>query len=931
MKDTLNEQLARIVGKDRILDSDLWRHIYGRDASYFDITPKAVVRPTTTEQVQSVLALATRERLGVTFRTGGTSLCGQTVNNGIICELRTAWHNYEIRNGGEKVWFEPGLTAEQVNAYLSPHHRHIGPDPASKSAAMMGGILANNSSGMAAGVKYNSYHTLSSIEFVLANGNRYNTASEADRKRFRETERELCAGLMKIREEILANGSIRNKIVEKYRIKNVTGYGMNSFVDFDDPVDIFSHLLIGSEGTLAFIVSAELNTVPSYNVYSSTLLYFPDVVSAAASAAWLGESGAISVELMDYASLRSYMGLKLDRPKGTTAMLVDYGANSPDEMLALTSSVEPQIRKLENLASMDPFSRTVEQRNALWKMRNGIFPCVAGVRDPGATVVLEDVAAPVEVEQDLVEGIQRLFGKYGYEGAIFGHARDGNMHPLLTSAMETERDKDNFRLFMDDLVDHVINLNGSLKGEHGTGRAIAPFVAREWGDDIYNLMKQVKRLADPAGILNPGVLINSDPDCFMENIKHLDLFGKDLGYGQADMCMECGYCEHVCPTRDITLTPRQRLQAQRIIRREGEDSELARQYRFIGEQSCCSDGSCQVPCPMGINTAVVTDAIRERTQGRFFHKALNVSAKHYGDVETAVRGMLKVAVDTGKVISPYPLIWATDLMHRLYSQVPHWSKYFPYPAKIHYNEIENPDYIYFPACVTRIFGASSLGKDDLITVILRIASRAGLRVAVPKSVHGVCCSQIWEHKGDLSGQRVIAEKTVDCFYKESREGAIPIFCDTTSCTHTLLTSMKNALSPAAREKFDRLKILDITQWLHNVVLPRVKVTHPKGKVLLHPTCAANIMGVRNEMVDIAKACAREVVVPVNTHCCGAAGDRGFLYPKVAQAAVTDERNEVGDAKFDGCYSLARTCEISLDDTMGRIYESIPYLVDEAIE
>lgn len=348
MKDTLNEQLARIVGKDRILDSDLWRHIYGRDASYFDITPKAVVRPTTTEQVQSVLALATRERLGVTFRTGGTSLCGQTVNNGIICELRTAWHNYEIRNGGEKVWFEPGLTAEQVNAYLSPHHRHIGPDPASKSAAMMGGILANNSSGMAAGVKYNSYHTLSSIEFVLANGNRYNTASEADRKRFRETERELCAGLMKIREEILANGSIRNKIVEKYRIKNVTGYGMNSFVDFDDPVDIFSHLLIGSEGTLAFIVSAELNTVPSYNVYSSTLLYFPDVVSAAASAAWLGESGAISVELMDYASLRSYMGLKLDRPKGTTAMLVDYGANSPDEMLALTSSVEPQIRKLEN-------------------------------------------------------------------------------------------------------------------------------------------------------------------------------------------------------------------------------------------------------------------------------------------------------------------------------------------------------------------------------------------------------------------------------------------------------------------------------------------------------------------------------------------------------------------------------------------------------
>lgn len=929
--DTLRHELEQIVSGDRVLDNELWREIYGRDASYFKIIPEAVVRPQTTEEVRRIMALATRRGLSVTFRTGGTSLSGQTVNKGIICELRNGWHRYEIRDGGKKIWFEPGLTAAQVNAYLKPHHCHIGPDPASKSAAMMGGVLANNSSGMEAGVRYNSYHTMASMEFVLANGHQYNSGVEADHGRFREQERELCKGLLEIRDTIMRNDRMRDKIVEKYKIKNVTGYGMNSFVDYEDPLDIFSHVLIGSEGTLAFIVSAELNTRPLHNVYSSSLLYFPDVVSAAASADWLGQSGAIAVEMMDYASLRSYMGKDLDRPRGTTAMLIDYGADSPEEMRELTSRLEPQIRRLGNLADMDPFSTTVEERAALWQMRNGIFPCVAGARVPGATVVLEDVVSPVNVLQDLVGGTQRLFEKYGYQGAIFGHARDGNIHPLLTSPMNTGKHTDNFRRFMDDFVDHVLSLNGSLKGEHGTGRAIAPFVAKEWGDDIYALMKKLKHLADPGNVLNPGVIINDDPDAFIEPMKHMQLFGHEMGYDKADMCMECGYCEHVCPTRDITLTPRQRLQAHRIMKSHPGDKEIEKQYYFIGEESCCTDGSCQVPCPMSINTGIVTDADRAAIYSKAFKGILTKSADHYGTVESAVRGMLKFAVATEKVVSPYPLIWATDFMHRMYDKVPHWSRHFPYPARLHYRELENPDWIYFPACVTRIFGASSIkGKDDLITVVLRVGDKAGLRVAVPKSVHGICCSQIWEHKGDPEGQRVMAEKTVECFYRVTEGGRIPIFCDTTSCTHTMLSSMKEALGKDAREKFDKLRIIDITQWLADVVLPRVTVDRPKGKVLLHPTCAATIMNLRGAMEKVARACAREVVVPVNTHCCGAAGDRGFLYPQVAKSAVADERAEIGDAVFDGCYSLARTCEISMQDTMDRIYESLPYLVDETV-
>lgn len=931
----LLDKLRSQLGSERVLTDELWREIYARDASYFDIKPLCVVRPRTTDEVRAILAVAHECNVGMTFRTGGTSLSGQTLGTGIICELRTDWHRAEVRDNGSKIWFEPGLTADQVNNILKPFHTHIGPDPASSKAAMMGGILSNNSSGMQAGVRHNSYHTLASIHFMLANGNDYDTADPSDRKRFRETEKELCNGLLSIRNRIMANDNIRNRIVEKYKIKNVTGYAMNSFVDYEDPLDIFSHLLIGAEGTLGYIISAELNTLPLYTTYSSAMLYFPDVVSAAASARALGETGALAVEMMDYASLRSTGNAKTDMPAGTTAMLVDYGATSPDDMAERIPDLRNTVSKLPKILHMDDFTRTVAERARLWKIRDGVFPCVAGVRDTGATVILEDVAAPVESLDRLVEGVQSLFSKHGYHGAIFGHARDGNIHPLITSKMDSEKSVTNFRNFMDDFVDHVLSLNGSLKGEHGTGRAIAPFVEKEWGADIYAMMREVKQIADPFNKLNPGVIINDDPEAFIKPMKSLDEFGSRLDYPEADRCMECGYCEHVCPTREITLTPRQRLQALRIMSRTNSKG-LRNQYRYTGNYTCCADGSCQMPCPMGINTAAVTDAIRAHTNSSMFDKALLASADNYGAVENTLRNVLKFAVSTERVISPYPLIWATDFAHMLYKQTPHWSKNFPMPPKLHWEVPDTkPDYIYFPACVTRIFGGSNYGKDDMMTVMMRIGRRAGFRMSLPRELHGVCCSQIWEHKGDPEGQRKVAHDTIDKFYELSDRGEIPIVCDTTSCTHTLLSlAVKDkVLDDEHKLKYRKLNILDITEWLESHVMPKLKITKPKGRVLLHPTCASKITGLDKKMEEVARKCAREVIVPFNSNCCGAAGDRGYIFPEVAESATTSERREIdlSGLKFDGCYSLARTCEISMMETIDRPYESIVYLVDETTE
>ena len=919
------DKLAAIVGKENVKDSGIWRGVYGRDASYYGIEPECVVRPRSAEEVEKIIKYASDSGKHITFRSGGTSLCGQALGTGIVCEVRGYMRRAEVRDNGRRIWFEPGLTVNEVNRYLKSHHAKIGPDPASSSAAMMGGVLANNSSGMEAGVRFNSYHTLSSIEFILPNGHRYDTSTEADRKRFEADEHELCEGLMQIRREILDDPDTFQRIKRKYEIKNVTGYAMNSFIDYDTPLDIFSHLLIGSEGTLGYIVSGELHTQPLYDVYSSTMLYFSDVTKAAAQADFLGESGALAVEMMDTMSLRASLpGLHI--PDSATALLVDYGAGTSEELEQRIASLRLRLAQLPGITHIDDFTRTVADRARLWRIRDGVFPCVAGARVPGNAVILEDVVAPVARLDNLVDGVQQVFAKYGYQGAIFGHARDGNIHPLVTPDIDHPQAMDVFRGFMEDLVDTVLRLDGSLKGEHGTGRAMAPFVSREWGEKIYGMMKRVKRLADPQGIMNPGVVINDDPLAHIHPMKSHALFSGEKGYAEGDRCMECGYCEHVCPTRYATFTPRQRIQAWRIIK---ERPELAKENEYPNHDTCCTDGSCLTPCPMHINTAIITDGARRDSNSRIMDRALQSGASHYGAVETSIRDILKMAVASEKVLSPYPLIWASDVLHRMSRLVPHFSKDFPMPARIHYVERDDAEWVYFPACVTRIFGGSSLGKDDLITVILRLADRAGLRLSLPKDMHGVCCSQIWEHTGNPEGQRITANAAVEEFWKASGEGRIPILCDTTSCTHTLLNlEHAKVLTPENEERYRKLRIVDICEWLCDVVLKRVDVVNRKKHVLLHPTCASRLTGHDRYLERIAAACAEEYTVPYLSTCCGAAGDRGFIYPEVARKAVRDEKAEIGDKQYDGYYSLARTCEISMMDTIGRPYESIVYLVDE---
>ena len=922
----LYQDLEALLPEERLVADPLRTLAYGTDASFYRLIPKIVVRARSADEVAGVIGAAARRKLPLTFRAAGTSLSGQAVSDSVLVMVGGAFRDLEILGGGERIRLGPGVIGAEANLALAPLRRKLGPDPASIGACMVGGIAANNASGMCCGTAQNSYRTVHSMKLVLADGTRLDTADSASREAFRAKRPDVLRGLEEIRRELLADEALHRRVVEKYRIKNTTGYSLNAFVDFEDPFEILLHLMIGSEGTLAFMAEITYRTVEDDPHRATALALFASIGQAARATMLLKGGPVSAVELMDRASLRSVEAkpgmpaelVSLD--DGAAALLIETRA--PDPAL-LPGQIEALRKRMAPVPTLYPyvFTDVKAEYERLWDVRRGLFPAVGAARRIGTTVVIEDVAFPMEKMADATVDLQKLMHAHGYaEGIIFGHALDGNLHFVFTQDFATGGEVVRYEKFMDDVCEMVVRkYDGSLKGEHGTGRNVAPFVEQEWGAKAYGLMKRVKALLDPEGLLNPGVILNGDPRAHLKDLKALP-----QAHPVIDRCIECGFCEPRCPSRDLTTTPRQRIAIQREIARltaSGADparkERLEEDYRYFGEATCATDGLCATACPVSIDTGEHTKWLRAKRVGG--SAAGSRAANHFEATTLLARGALRAA-DAGHVVLGTRLM--SGLTRALHDGlgIPQWNAAMPRAVRPRFSGTKTGSdraAVYFPSCVARNMGPARGDSEELAVYrsMLSLLAKARYDVRFPEGLDGLCCGMAFDSKGYAEDGARKARELEAALLEASEGGKLPILFDTSPCAYRMRKRVER-----------RLSIHDPVDFIHRHLLPRLDLARVPGPVALHVPCSAVKDGLTETFRAVASACADRVTIPAGIGCCGFAGDRGFSHPELNASALAGLRGALPAGCEQG-YSSSRTCEIGLSLHAGIPYRSLAVLVD----
>ena len=892
------------------------------DGSHYLLTPQAVVTARDAAEVAATMRAARRAGVPVTFRSGGTSLSGQAGTDGVLIDTRKHFRAVHVLQGGELVRTGPGATVRSVNTRLIRHGRKLGPDPASEIACTIGGVVANNSSGMCCGTHANTYRTLFSSVIVLPSGTVIDTSDPGADEHLRATEPHIHEGLLRLRDRVAGNPGSVAAIERLYSIKNTMGYGLNSFLDHHRAVDILERLLIGSEGTLAFVAEATFRTLPLKPHAATGLLVFPTLDAATAALPALVDAGFAAIELLDATSLRvaqrdpeATAELLALRVEGHAALLVEHQGETEEELLELVARSTPL---LDALPLVSPTRLTTEPltRGHLWHIRKGLFTAVAGARPSGTTALLEDIAVPVDRLLPTCSRLIDLFDRHGYEeSVIFGHAKDGNIHFLLNERFDDPDSLLRYQAFTEDMVELVLGEGGTLKAEHGTGRIMAPFVRRQYGDELYDVMLSVKRLIDPDGLLNPGVLLSDDPGAHVRDLKVVHTVEEEV-----DRCVECGYCEPVCPSQDLTLTPRERIVLRREIARAeaaGDDAlsrQLRSEYEYDGVQTCAVDGMCQTACPVLINTGDLVRRLRAENQGAVAQAGWTIAAKQWGAV-SRVGGLALSAANAvpaalpGSATAVARAVLSTDVVPRYTGDLPAGGKkrrVFAEPGAVA---------VYFSSCTTTMFGPAEPGTGGVAEAFLDLCARAGVPLATPDDLPSLCCGTPWKSKGLTDGYAAMKVRVVASLSSATRGGELPVVCDASSCTEGL-----HVLLEAAGEL--GIRVIDAVQFVDEVVLNRLPLGEQLASLTLHPTCSSARMGVNPSLGRVAAAAAREVHVPAEWQCCAFAGDRGMLHPELTASATEREAAEVQTAGSSAHASLNRTCELGMTRATGRPYRHV---------
>lgn len=916
-------EISGFIPDERIYTDDLRLLTWGTDAGFYRLIPQIVVRSMNEDEVSRLLALADKHNLPVTFRAAGTSLSGQSISDSILIVAGKHWEKYSISEDLETITLQPGIIGERVNQILKPFGRKFAPDPASVKSAMVGGIVMNNASGMNCGTHANSDKMLLTARIVFADGTILDTSGEQSKENFRKSKPGFIEKIEQLRDYVQADEPFLSRILHKYSIKNVTGLNILPLAIYRDPFDIITHLLVGSEGTLAFLSEFTMKTGKDYPFKASAMLYFNDIKEACRAVVAMKKGPVMGAELLDKKSLES---VNDPTGRGLTAVLTETMADTKEELYSQIEQIEGILSAFKTAVPVK-FTDKEEEYAPYWAIRSGIFPSVGGTRKPGTTTLIEDVAFHIEDLPEATADLQQLLEKHGYPDAcIYGHALEGNYHFIINQSFDTREQVAQYESLMNEIKTLVVDkYDGSLKAEHGTGRNMAPFVQYEWGEKAFALMKEIKSLFDPKNLLNPGVIFNDDPHCHIRHFKPMPLTNEHV-----DKCIECGFCEVNCLTAGFTLSSRQRIVAQREITRIKNIPEqqerlkrLKKQYAYAGNDTCAGDGLCATSCPMNINTGHLTHDLRAELlpQDSIGYQLGMWTANHFAGVKAMLRPVLTLADTAHSIIGTRNMTaLAKGLRSVSGNSIPLWTSAMPkaYTPKATASLKSELKVVYFPSCLNQTMGTAHSSPDHtpLVDKTVALLEKAGYEVIFPLNMNKLCCGTIWESKGmpEIADRK--AAELEEALYIATENGRYPVLCDQSPCLYRMRNTMKS------------VKLYEPAEFILTFLCDKLEFTPIKQPVAIHITCSMKKMKLEKQLIVLAGLCSEKVLVPEEVGCCGFAGDKGFTHPEVNAYALRKLRPQLEKAGIEVGYSNSRTCEIGLTTNSDIPYLSIVYLVDQ---